>query len=71
MNRPYFPHPKDVSPKDLLFYCHLKGKAVKMRFFANAQNDTVGSFLVILKPKAEGSNLLMFFKNIDSLPAVE
>jgi hypothetical protein len=34
-----------------------------MRFFANAQNDIVGRFFVILKPKAEGSLLSMFFNN--------
>jgi len=34
-------HLEAVKPKDLIFYCHLKGKAVKMRFFADAQNDSV------------------------------
>jgi hypothetical protein len=35
-----------------------KGK----RFFADAKNDTVGLFFVILRPKAEGSHILMCFK---------
>jgi hypothetical protein len=27
-------HLKDFSPKDLLFYCYLKGRGMKRRFFA-------------------------------------
>jgi hypothetical protein len=38
-------------------------KHFKMRFFAIAQNDIAVSFFVILRPKAEGSHVLMFFKN--------
>ena len=33
-------------------------KHFKMRFFANAQNDIVGRFFVILRPKSEGSPVL-------------
>jgi hypothetical protein len=39
-------HPEDVSPKDLVFYCYLKGRETKRRFFASLRMTSKDPFLI-------------------------